>query len=271
MSSEILIGFRAYTRTDEREISLQLSDAREFFPDSFLTVALCGKAPSPRLKKIADEVIYYSLTPTGLTKPLELLLERAKDGGYSKCILTDGDRQHKLSEICRVWGGSKEKVLVPVRKNRSLFFKDGSDIDRLTLEELENAFLRIKTGCMLRDPQPGLVMFKNRSAISAVNLSGTPSMIGDIVITTQVFLRGIEIEEPEIEIRQQEDTLVGVNLEFRKVFQLESYYRLDFCNVLKRAREDPTALLPRGNAGALDSIEAKYFQLKSEERTKNAS
>lgn len=273
MSKEFLIGLRAYKRgADESELSRQLADAREYFPNSCVAVALCGKKPSPALEKSADEIMHYSPVPVGLTRPFDLLVEHAKREGYSRCILTDGDDQHMFSEIGRICSGAKEDALIPVRKNRSLFFNDSSSIDRLTLEEIENAFLRVRFGCMLRDPQPGLAILLDRSAIDAVDLSGIGSMIGDIVITTQVFLKGLSIGEPEIEIRPQKNTLVNLKLEFTKVFQFEAYYNLGFFEVLKKAGSDPAVMIPRGNPDALGTIEQKYVQFsdKGDKRYKTA-
>lgn len=253
--SKILIGLRAYlTGDNDAELEMQVEAAKKSFPECFLLVALCGKPPTKMVLDVADEVLHYSNPPLGLTPPFHIIVEYAKKRGFGECVLTDGDEQHMFPEIRRVYGGSADGAVIPVRENRSLFFSDGSGIDRPTLEDAENAFLRIRDGCMHADPQPGLVILKTNAALGTVELSQVPSMIGDIAITTQLFLAGMRIGAPLIKTRKQEKTRVNLALEFEKVSQLESYYSLGFQKVVEKCSETPEKYLPRGNPEELKRI-----------------
>lgn len=267
--SRILIGLRAYlTGDNDAELAMQVGEAKKFFPRCFLLVALCGRPPTKMVLEVADEVLHYSNPPLGLTPPFHIIIEYAKKHGFMECILTDGDEQHMFSEIRRVYGGSADKAVIPVRENRSLFFSDdnGSGIDRPTLEDAENAFLRIRDGCMHTDPQPGLVILKTNAALGAVELSQVPSMIGDIAITTQLFLAGMRIDAPLIKIRKQEKTRVNLALEFEKVSQLESYYSLGFRTVVEKCSNAPEKYLPRGNPNELRCILDAFLDWKTSVR-----
>lgn len=257
----LLIGLRAYlTGDNDSELEMQASDARKFFPDSFLLISLCGKPPTGKATDMADEVQHYSKKPLGLTPPFRMIADFAREKGFSKCILTDGDEQHMFSEIKRIFDPDSPSVVIPVRENRSLFFSDDAAIDRLTLEEAENAFLRLRYGCMLADPQPGLVILPGRKAIMAAGLSGVASMIGDLALATRLFLAGFRIEEPAIRIRAQKKTRVSLALEFEKISQLESYYSLGFSSVVSKCIGSPEKYLPRGNARHLAAIREKFLE-----------
>lgn len=238
---ELFIGLRGYlTGDNEDELELQCLEARKFFPDSRLVVALCGLPAGEKVTGLADEVVHYSGKPLGLTHPFRLLVEKAKNGTFERAILTDGDSQHVFSEIKKVFGSCRADAAIPTRKNKSLIFSDkGADMDRIVMEELENAFLRVKTGCMLRDPQPGLVLLMNRKALDCLNLEGVPSMLGDLAITRQLFERGFGIDGPEIETRVQDKTRVSLERELGKIRELEEYFGMTLGNVVMAVRKEP--------------------------------
>jgi len=261
LPNSLLIGLRTYlTGDNEDELILQLKEARQFFPDSFILVELCGKDAGAAAYETADMVDHYSKKPLGLTPPFQKIIDFAKDKGFPSCILIDGDSQHKFSEVSRIFE-TTDDALVPTRVNRSLFLNDAPDLDRITLEEAENAFLRIAEGCFVPDPQPGLAILKTKSAVQAIELAGISSMIADLVVTTQVFLAGLSINSPEITIRPQKFTRVNTALEFRKVSELEEYYCLSFEDVIERIKKEPELLLPRGNPSSLESLLTVYRSL----------
>lgn len=238
---KLFIGLRGYLTGDNAdELELQCLEAKKFFPDSHLVVALCGLPAGSTVNDIADEVVHYSDRPLGLTRPFHLLVERAKSGGFDRAILTDGDSQHMFSEIRRMFDSCRADVIVPTRKKKSLIFSDGSDMDRIVMEELENAFFRVKTGCMLiRDPQPGLVLLMNRKALECLNLENVPSMLGDLAITRQLFENGFEIRAPEIDTRVQEKTRVSLERELGKIRELEGYFGMTLGEVVGVVKEEP--------------------------------
>ena len=95
-------------------------------------------------------------------------------------------------------------------------------MSRETVEEVENAFLRIKPGCKLIDPQPGLIILLNQNAIQSLNLTEIPPMIGDIVITHQLLRKGYKIIEPPVLTRKQKRTLSTYKKKWKKYDSLKN-------------------------------------------------
>ena len=262
----LIIGLRAYGEKDSfKELEFQIRQSKTYFPNTFVSSTICGKEAPTKIQSIIDKIIHYSDKMIRLTPPLHELIKYAKDkyakdARLNQLILTGGDNQHIFSEIRRVYEeGIKVKAdaVIPTRKNKNLAFSDNKVIDR-TLEEVENAFLRIKTGCKLGDPQPGFIILLNQKAIQNLNLEGIPSMIGDLVITDQLLRQGYKIIEPPVTIRKQKRILINVQREMLKVKQFEKYFRLSFKEAIKTIQEKPNIYLKNGTIDELQPLLDTY-------------
>jgi len=260
--AHLIIGLRAYGDEDSfKELEFQIRQSKAYFPSAFVISAICGKEAPVKIQSIIDKIIHYSDNPIGLTPPLHELIKYATKAYSNQLILTDGDNQHIFSQIKMAYDeGIKVKAdaVIPIRKNKNLGFSDDKVIDRITLEEVENAFLRIKKGCKLIDPQPGLIILLNQKAIKSLNLEGIPSMIGDLVITDQLLRENYKIIEPPVTIRKQKRTLINVQREMVKVQQFEKYFELSFKEVIKTVQKSPNIYLKNGTVDELPLLLDTY-------------
>lgn len=225
--NRLLISLRSYLTGDNLdELELQVREAKQHFPEAQILVPLCGEPASKYVEKQA-EVIHYGAKPLGLTPPLSMAIEYAKDNNFEQLILTDGDSQFPFADIRRLyaWGlKNNSSAIIPVRRNKSLFFSDDKKADRVRMEERENALMRAKYPDAPPDPQPGLVLLFNNAAISALDLRKIPSMIGDLAITAQLLDAKMRIDSPEVDTRTQNKTRVSLKLEQTKLAQLEHFF-----------------------------------------------
>jgi len=260
--AHLIIGLRAYGDEDSfKELEFQIRQSKAYFPSAFVISAICGKKAPKKVQSIIDKIIHYSDKLVGLTTPLNELIKYTKNVRANQLILTDADNQHIFSEVRKAYDeGVKVKAdaVIPIRKNKNLAFSDNKVIDRITLEEVENAFLRIKTGCKLIDPQPGLIILLNQKAIRSLNLERIPSMIGDLVITDQLLREKYRIIELLVTIRRQERTLINVQREMVKVRQFEKYFGLSFKEVIKTVQESPNIYLKNGTVNELEFLLDTY-------------
>jgi hypothetical protein len=229
-----MIGFRYYSKNenDQKVLEMQCKDARKYFPDSFIAIALCGI--KMKNEKVADKILHYSEKPIGFTSPLDILVKFAKQNNFDQLILCDGDDQHIFSELKKAYeDGLKNKVdaVLPFRKNRNLFLEDNKKIDRLILEDIENESIRLISKLDFKDMQPGTLIILNRKIIESLNFENVPAWIGDISMTTQ--LKGYKVSEPEIKVREQKATTINLERIFTQMKQMEQHFNFSFLEIFE--------------------------------------
>lgn len=266
MKISLIVGFRAYlTGENDAELELQVREAKKYFPEAEIVVALCGKAASKEVKENAN-VIHYSDKPLGLTPPWHILTEHAKKTNAEALILVDGDDQHIFSEIKKIYEANKGKVVIPEREKRIILITD-SEANRVTLEDLENAYLRIKYNCELKDPQPGLYIL-NKEAISFLDLSQTDSWVGDMAFLSQLYENNIKITAPKVKVRQQK---AGLNLDliFKRIARFEKYFGIEFLELIEKVKAKPELYLQEGTISELESIKKSFVEYKNKRKVEN--
>ena len=185
----LLICFRAFCKQEQDKVlQFQVDEARKHFPDAKIMVAACGTKPVIN----NAEVFYYSFKPLGLTPPWDIATDYAKKNNFDNLIMVDGDNQFIFEEIKKLYDEHQGQVVIPERESRIIYIFD-SKLDRTTLEDLENAYLRIDHNCNLKDPQPGLYLL-NKDAIHKLNFKNIDSWAGDLAFLSQLYINNIEIK-----------------------------------------------------------------------------
>ncbi|MCD1294894.1 hypothetical protein CUJ83_07770 [Methanocella sp. CWC-04] len=247
----LIIGIRALLDNDEPILLSQLTDARKHFPGAKIVLAVCGDDPSEKIKGLCDKVLYYSQKPSGLTEPLRIIIDHAKEHNANELIITDGDDQFYFSEIRRLYELGKSSgydAVIPKRVRKSLFFQDGN-YDRVLVEDCENILFRKAYPNGIKDPQPGVEIMLNRDTISCLSMENVPCWIGDIVITYLLLYNRRTITEPEIKTREQSKTHMNVEREFEKISQMQNYFGINIDEAI-----------PEGNLLEIYEIFGKNFK-----------
>ena len=259
LMEKIMIGFRQYSKNeeDQKVLEMQCKDARKYFPNSYVVVALCGiKLVN---ENIADKVIHYSDKPLGFTRPLYELLKFAKENNFNQLILCDGDDQHIFSELRKAYeDGLKKKsdVVLPIRKNRNLFFEGKEKIDRIVLEDLENESIRILLNIKFKDIQPGTLIVLNKKVIDNLNLENVPNWIGDFVLVEKI--KDFKVFEPEIKVREQKITTVNLGRIFTQMKELEQYFNFSFLDIFNTVKNNIEKKSNRDISDAINEVKKEY-------------
>ncbi|HLC60540.1 MAG TPA: glucose-1-phosphate thymidylyltransferase [Candidatus Nanoarchaeia archaeon] len=269
MVENTIIGIRSYfTGQNADELEMQLRGARKYFPESKIVVALCGDEPTKAIKGYATKIFHYSKKPVGWTQPWKILTDYAKSSKATELIVVDGDGQHIFSEIRRIYDKNRGKVVVPEREKRIIFLSD-SEISRVTLEDLENTFLRVKYNCTLKDPQPGLFMILNRNVIYKINFNNIDPWIGDAAFLAHLYENKVKIASPKIKVRSQTTTSLNLDIVFKGIIELEKYFGISFLDIINAMKKRPEQYLYQGRLTELDYIKKKYGEFQNKTKIKS--
>jgi glucose-1-phosphate thymidylyltransferase len=266
----LTIGIRAYLREDNvAELGFQVSEARKFFPKSKIIVAICGNPVPKKIAKKADKIVHYSKIPIGLTPSWDIFIKYAKSNRSDELIVVDGDDQHIFSEIKKIYREYPSGVIIPERDKRIVFISD-QQIDGVTLEDLENAFLRYKTAPILRDIQTGVFIIKDRSVINELNFSNIDSWVGDLAFHDKLrAFKKLRICSPKIKVRVQKFTLSDRELVFKAIQSYEKYFDIKFSDLVNKVRSKPSKYLIDGRLSAIRDIESAYNYFVNSQKIKN--
>ena len=269
MADNPVIGIRSFfSRANAAELEMQLRGARKYFPESRIAIALCGEEPSKTIKSYASKIFHYSKKPIGWTQPWKILTDYAKSMKSSELIVVDGDSQHMFSEIRRVYDKNRGRVVVPEREKRIIFLSD-SEISRVTLEDIENTFLRVKYGCKLKDPQPGLFMILNRRSLDKLNFEHVSPWIGDAAFLAQMYKNKIKIASPKINVRSQTTTSLNLDIVFKGIEELEKHFGISFLDITNILKKRPEQYLYQGRLAEIEHIKKKFNEFQNRIKVKN--
>jgi len=241
-----IIGIRAYLNGERSQETLrqQVTGFREAFDGWEIHVAVCGEYPyEHRTLPLIDELIHYSDEPEGLTKPWQLILE---DASPDKIVLTDGDRQHIPKELAKAQRRFEEngyRAGIPRRQRRHLFFEE-TGMDRIAVEDAENQLLlHHYPGYDHPDPQPGAIHVLDGETIERLSFDGCGTMAVDLVLHDKLLkLTGKDVETVPVKTRRQSHTNVNLQLEKRKIEELEQHFGKTVREVTGGAKNVPEAL-----------------------------
>ena len=231
-------------------------------------VILCGNPPTKLVKKNASKIIHYSNNPLGFTQPWIILLDYAKKNSFDELMMVDGDDQHMFSEISRIYKKHRGKVVIPERKKRIVFLSDSS-VNRVAMEDLENAFLRMKYGCKLNDPQPGLFMLLNKIATDSIKLDGVAPWIGDLAVLSSLYENKINISAPEIDVRPQRKSTINLDFAFETVLEIEKFFKIDYLELIKTVKKKPAKYLYKSQVSDVEEIRNLFVVFKNRLKIKS--
>src|SRR3989338_9457157 len=267
--SNTVIGIRSFfSRSNAAELEMQVREAKRYFPKSDIVIALYGEEPTKTIKKYATKIFHYSKKPIGWTQPWKILTDYAKSSNSKELIVVDGDDQHIFSEIKRIHKKYIGKVVIPEREKRIIFLSD-SEISRVTLEDLENTFLRVKYNCTLKDPQPGLFMILNRNVIYNINFNNIDPWIGDAAFLAHLYANKVKIASPTIKVRSQTTTSLNLDIVFKGIIELEKYFGISFLDIINAMKKRPEQYLYQGRLTELDYIKKKYGEFQNKTKIKS--
>ncbi len=269
MANDLVIGIRSFfSSANAAELEMQLKGARRYFPESKIVVALCGEELPKSLKAYATKVFHYSKKPIGWTQPWKILTDYARESKAQELIAVDGDSQHIFSEIKRVYDKNRGKVVVPDREKRVVFLSD-SEISRVTLEDIENTFLRMKYDCRLNDPQPGLFMILNKKAMDKLNFENVSPWVGDAAFLEQMYKHRIKISSPRINVRSQTTTSLNLDIVFKGIEELEKHFGIRFPDIINALKKRPEQYLYQGRLAEIDHIKKRFSEFQNRIKVKN--
>lgn len=266
---KLVIGLRAYlVREKDKELDLQIREARKYFPDADIVVTICGNKYNSFTRRKANNIIYYSEKPLGLGKTWEIIVDYAKKKNADELIVVDGDDQHFFSEIRKVYEQYRSQLIIPQREKRFIFSGD-SELHGITLEDLENAFIRFKHKTRINDLQSGLFIIKDKRIINGLDFLNKNSFIGDFLFLDQILDKKIDIELPVIRIRPQTSTISSRSLVFSGIQAYENHFGIRFQEIIKISMRDPSFYLPNGKLSVLTKIEELYLEYINSEKVKD--
>jgi len=257
----LLICFRAYCKQEEDKVlQFQVAEAKKHFPDAKIIVAVCGKKPV-----VDAKIIHYSEKPIGLTKPWEIAIEQAKD--FDNLIMVDGDDQFIFEEIKKFYALCEGTTAIPKRQSRILYISD-SKIDRITLEDLENAYIRTRYNTPLIDLQPGLYLL-NKEAIQSLDFKDLDHWVGDLSFLDQLHKNDIQINQKDILVRNQELGTLNLEILFKRIKAFEKYFNLSFFDLISQVEKDPNKFLIEGSLSKIEPIKLAYQENKNKLKIKD--
>lgn len=267
--NELIIGIRSlFSRANAAELEMQLRGASKYFPESRIVIALCGEELPKALKRYASKIFHYSKKPVGWTQPWKILADYAKLTKAKELIIVDGDSQHIFSEIRRVYDKNRGQVVVPEREKRIIFLSD-SEISRVTLEDIENTFLRVKYDCKLKDPQPGLFMILNKHILDKLSFEHVSPWIGDAAFLAQMYKDKVKIASPKVKVRSQTSTSLNLDIVFKGIQELEKHFGISFPKIIDILKKSPEQYLYQGRLAEIDYIKKKFNEFQNRIKVKN--
>jgi len=258
-----VIGIRSlFSRSNAAELEMQVREAKRYFPKSDIVIALCGEEPTKTIKKYATKIFHYSKKPIGWTQPWKILTDYAKSSNSKELIVVDGDDQHIFSEIKRIHKKYIGKVVIPEREKRIIFLSD-SEISRVTLEDIENTFLRVKLKNVPKDPQPGLFMILDKKVLHKLSFENASPWIGDAPLLSQLCRNKVQIVSPKIKVRSQTTTSLNLDIVFKGMEELEKYFQISFLDIINILKKRPEQYLYQGRLTEIEFIKKKFTEFSS--------
>lgn len=270
MKKKLVIGFRAHlVENKSKELVNQIKDAIKYFPEAIIFVAACGDKPSVELTSLTQNIDYYNSVAIGLTPTWDKITKFAQQSGADNLIIIDGDNQHKFSEVYRVFReNSDADIIIPERTNKFSFESD-KEFDGLTLEDLENAFVKLKYPTLLFDLQVGLFIFNSKQIINSLDFSKFENFLGDLSLYEQILRKGHKIVNPSVNIRKPEFTLSSRDLVFRNIEACESHFNISLEDLSKVIIENPKQYLHGGRLFEISKIISHFRNFKNQQKAKN--
>ena len=252
---------------NHNELNFQVKEAKKYFQNDKVVVFVCGDKPDSEVYHTADKVFYYSEKPLGPLKPWQLAINYAKQENFEQVIVVDGDDQHIFSEIKRVHKDydrnlEKADVIIPERGKRIIYLSN-SDIDRVTIEDLENAYIRVNYKNAVKDLQTGLFLLMNRQSICCLKLDNIDPWADDLVAVDQFYQHHLNVISPEIEVRSQRTTTFNQEIVFKRIIEFEKYFQKDFLNLIQIVEQNPEMYLFEGKISELNLIKKIFIEYKN--------
>jgi glucose-1-phosphate thymidylyltransferase len=189
-------------------------------------------------------------------------LDYARNNSFDELIMVDGDDQHIFSEINRIYKKYRGHVIIPEREKRIIFLSDSS-INRVAMEDLENAFLRVKYGCKLNDPQTGLFMFLNKDSIESIKLDGVKPWAGDLAVLSQLYEKKFKILTPKINVRPQKKATINLNFAFKTVLDIEDFFKISYLDIIEIVKKNPEKYLYKSRLSDIEEIRKLFIVFKN--------
>ncbi len=265
----LAIGIRSFISAEGLpEVLRQAADARKAFPDARLILAACGAPVPPDLAARFDSVVHYSDKAEGHGRSWSVILGYAEKNRCEDVIVTNGNDQHIFVAVRKAYDSAQPGVTVPERMKRVIFTRDS--IDGLTLEDLENGFLRHKWAMPVRDLQSGLFIIRGLKyqAGIAAGIGAMDSWLGDLAFYDLLFTRhpDLRISTPKIEVRSQHYSLSSRLFVFRTIAACELHFGITFQEIIRLAEMAPFAYFFDGSISRVGEIETAWLNYTNAEK-----
>jgi len=263
----LTIGIRSFISPEGLpELARQAADARKEFPRAKLVLAACGEQVPKELSAYFDSIVHYSDKAEGHGRSWSVILDHARKNRSEDVIVTNGNDQHIFQAIRKAYEAAPRGVTVPERNKRVIFTRDS--IDGLTLEDLENGFLRQKWATRVRDLQSGLFIIKGREYYDGLRMDGVDSWLGDLAFYDLLFTRHpeLKINAPRIEVRGEHYSISSRLFVFRTITSCERYFNIGFQDVIERAEMEPFSYFFDGSISRVGEIKTAYLNYRNAEK-----
>ena len=265
---KLVIGIRAYLRNGKSELDFQLKEARKYFSKAKIVVAICGNSYISFARRKADKIVHYSNEPLGLGRVWKILTNYAKINNADELIIIDGDDRHYFNEVKRLYEENKADLIIPEREKRFIFLHE-KEINGITLEDLENSFIRLKHKTLINDLQPGLFIIKNKKLINSLDFSNKDSWVGDMLFLDQILNKNISINTPRIRVRAESYSDLNIKSIFNILVRYEDYFNVKFLDIINKVKADPIRFLLNGRLSDISNIENAFLEFINESKVQN--
>ena len=253
------------------ELKSQVDDLKRHFPKFRIALFACGDEYPPSEIDVFDYVDHYSDVPLGLLKPWQLLAEYAANNRFENIIFIDGDNQHIIEEVHKLYreycDGDQVDLVLPQRKERYVFTSDPV-IHGPTFEDVENAFLKQKHEVAINDLQPGLFIIFNVDILGKLCLDNIDPWTGDLAVLDQLLQSDVRIQAPNIVVRPQQYTISNRNYVLKSIRGYERYFTINLAELVKKIKGWPEYYLHGGKIIEIDSIVRVYNHGLSRKKVK---
>jgi len=263
IEKKLVVGLRVYlVKENFEDAEAQLAEVRGAFPDAFVFLASCGLQPSGQMRASCDEVSHYSETPEGLGVPNKLIVSKAIRLGAKHLVLLDL-KQFVPKEIRGIYSGhlnGPEDVVIPERKKRFLFMRE--ELHGPTVEDLLNGFLRLSSGCKLRDPVSGAFIFYDVGKLEGLGLDSN-SWVGDFALVSGILGKKLSIAHPPVSVRENTFSISNRNLVFNSFLENEKFFGVTLGEVAEFVKTHADESLFGGNFFEVDRTAEAFVKFKS--------
>lgn len=254
---KMLVGVRAYLVKDNLDEHVrQLSAIRKAFPSAHVLYMACGLPVPAGAVPHADRIEHYSELPQGVGQPTERILQYAQEHALSPVVIMDGDLQHRPDQIAAIAAMKTTADLVMARRKKRVLFSR-EKLDGKTVEDVQNAFLRLNFPEAPEDITPGAYVVIHPEKFSGIRLSES-SWIGDYVLAEHALKNNLAVATVDVDVHTNVYTLSNRKLLFREIAELEKRFGRPLQEVVARVRKNPYAFLHGGNLAALDDVMDEY-------------